>query len=318
MENNHSLRPKKLENFIGQENIKEQIAIHIESAKIREENLNHFLFYGPAGLGKTSLAKVISEEMGGDLHVVLATSIKEKYEVLSILLNLKKGDFLFIDEIQSLPRELQEMFYSAMEDFNIELQVNEEFQTIQFEPFTLIGATTNLSKLTKPMRDRFYHVYKLEYYSISELEKIIEQMASLKNNSIEKDACFEIAIRSKKTPRVAIRYLLTIRNFELSINKSENIKKETVLNAFKRLGVDELGLTAEEREVLKSMLINHNDKPVGPTSLSMSANIEEEDFLKIIEPFLIQQNLIIRGKRGRTLTDLGREHIKKQLELISK
>ena len=318
MENNHSLRPKKLENFIGQENIKEQIAIHIESAKIREENLNHFLFYGPAGLGKTSLAKVISEEMGGDLHVVLATSIKEKYEVLSILLNLKKGDFLFIDEIQSLPRELQEMFYSAMEDFNIELQVNEEFQTIQFEPFTLIGATTNLSKLTKPMRDRFYHVYKLEYYSISELEKIIEQMASLKNNSIEKDACFEIAIRSKKTPRVAIRYLLTIRNFELSINKSENIKKETVLNAFKRLGVDELGLTAEEREVLKSMLINHNDKPVGPTSLSMSANIEEEDFLKIIEPFLIQQNLIIRGKRGRTLTDLGREHIKKHLELISK
>ena len=318
MENNHRLRPKKLENFIGQENIKEQIAIHIESAKIREENLNHFLFYGPAGLGKTSLAKVISEEMGGDLHVVLATSIKEKYEVLSILLNLKKGDFLFIDEIQSLPRELQEMFYSAMEDFNIELQVNEEFQTIQFEPFTLIGATTNLSKLTKPMRDRFYHVYKLEYYSISELEKIIEQMASLKNNSIEKDACFEIAIRSKKTPRVAIRYLLTIRNFELSINKSENIKKETVLNAFKRLGVDELGLTAEEREVLKSMLINHNDKPVGPTSLSMSANIEEEDFLKIIEPFLIQQNLIIRGKRGRTLTDLGREHIKKQLELISK
>lgn len=316
--NDNILRPKQLKEYIGQSDIKEQIEISIEGAKIRNENIRHTVFYGGAGLGKTSLARVIANEMNRNIKTILGSLVKEKHEIISLFLKLEKGDILFIDEIHSLKREFQEILYPAMEDFKIDLQDGDDNLSLDIEPFTLIGATTNLGYLTKPLRERFQHCYELTPYSNEDIKHIIKASAERIGSVIEDDAALSIAKRSRGTPRLANNFLLKVNDFVL-VNAKRNSTSNNIVEpiitrsitekAFTMYKVDEFGMNDEERRVLNVMYEHYKKRPVGIKSISLSTNIDQKDLENIIEPFLVQNNFIIRSARGRELTDKGINYI---------
>lgn len=311
--NDNILRPNYLNEYVGQEEIKKQIEIDIMGAKIRDEVIRHTVFYGGAGLGKTSLARVIANEVGSNVVPILGSLIKEKHELISALIQLEKGDIVFIDEIHSVPKYIQEILYPAMEDFSVSLVHNDNNITYELEPFTLIGATTNLGLLTKPLRERFHNSYEIKPYEDEELKKIILASSKKIKSEITDDAAMNIARRSRGTPRIANNFLLKLHDYSLvdaqKKNKDPIINDEVCENTFNLLKIDKNGLNDLERRVLKSMHETYNNRPVGSKSLSLSTNIDQNDIENIIEPFLIQKEYIIRGPKGRQLTQKGISYI---------
>jgi len=302
-----SLRPKRLKEFIGQDELKENLGVFINSAKARNEVLDHVLLYGPPGLGKTTLAQIIAAEMGVGFRATSGPVIHKTGDLAAILTNLEPKDVLFIDEIHRLNRQIEEVLYPAMEDFKLDIITGEgpaarSFR-IDINPFTLVGATTRSGLLSKPIRDRFGIPLKLDFYSTDSLEMIVKRGASIMGVEITDDGAMEIASRSRGTPRIAGRLLRRIRDFTY-INGGV-IDKNTADAALKRLGVDKSGLDKLDMNYLLCLANNYGGGPVGIDTLA-SALAEERDTLEeTVEPFLMQQGLIQRTPRGRVLSDKG-------------
>lgn len=307
-----TLRPKKLDEYIGQEEAKENLKIFIEAAKIRNEPLDHVLLYGPPGLGKTTLSMIIANEMNVNIKITSGPAIERPGDLASLLTNLSEGDVLFIDEIHRLPRQVEEILYPAMEDFAIDIvtgkgQMASSYH-LQLPKFTLIGATTRAGQLSAPLRDRFGVVLRLELYSSNDLSKIVSRSASILNTLYDEKGIFEIASRSRGTPRIANRILKRVRDFALVENEgviNENIAKE----ALKRLGVDELGLDNSDRRILNTIIKLYGGGPIGLETLAAATGEEAITIEDVCEPFLMQIGLLNRTPRGRCATPAAYKHM---------
>lgn len=309
----NTLRPLYLEDFIGQYEIKENLKVFIESAKIRKETLDHTLFYGPPGLGKTTLSQIISHEMGVGFKGTSGPIISKAGDLAAILTNLQPNDVLFIDEIHRLHTSVEEVLYSAMEDFKLDIIIGEgpAARTIKIDlpKFTLIGATTRLGLLSNPLRDRFGIPLKLNFYSYDELQKIVERDCKILNVLISKDGSYEIAKRSRGTPRIAIRLLKRVRDFAI-VAKKQEIDFEIVQLALERLNVDNIGLDNSDIKYLRFIIENYNGGPVGIDTISAGLSEERDSVEDTIEPFLIQQGFINKTPRGRIATQKAYKHLK--------
>lgn len=308
----NTLRPLHLNDFIGQEMIKDNLKVFIESAKIRNETLDHTLFYGPPGLGKTTLSQIIAHEMGVNFKGTSGPIISKAGDLAAILTNLQPNDILFIDEIHRLHTAVEEVLYSAMEDYKLDIIIGEgpAARTIKIDlpKFTLVGATTRLGLLSNPLRDRFGIPLKLNFYSSMELQKIVERDCKILNIQISKNASEEIAKRSRGTPRIAIRLLKRVRDFAIVAKKKE-IDLEIVQLALTRLNVDNIGLDSSDIKYLKFIIENYNGGPVGIDTLSAGLSEEKDAIEDTIEPFLIQQGLINKTPRGRIATQTAYKHL---------
>ncbi len=309
----NTLRPLHLNDFIGQHEIKENLKVFIESAKIRQETLDHTLFYGPPGLGKTTLSQIIAHEMGVGFKGTSGPIISKAGDLAAILTNLQPNDILFIDEIHRLHTSVEEVLYSAMEDYKLDIIIGEgpAARTIKIDlpKFTLVGATTRLGLLSNPLRDRFGIPLKLNFYSYDELQKIVERDCSILNISISKEGSYEIARRSRGTPRIAIRLLKRVRDFAI-VAKKQEIDLEIVKLALKRLNVDEIGLDSSDIRYLRFIIENYNGGPVGIDTISAGLSEERDSIEDTIEPFLIQQGFINKTPRGRIATQNAYKHLK--------
>ena len=301
-----SLRPTTLEDYVGQHAIKDNLKVFIQASLSRNETLDHVLLYGPPGLGKTTLAHVIAHEMHGNIKVVNGPSIEKSGDLAAILASLSPGDVLFIDEIHRLPRVVEEVLYGAMEDFAISLVVGKDEGSrainIDLPPFTLVGATTRVGDLSSPLRDRFGIVNKLEFYTDEELTQIVERTARVLGDNINHDAAFEIAIRSRKTPRIVNRLLKRVSDFAL-VEEKESIDLEVVKKALDRLKISSNGLDNTDIEYLMSIVKKFNGGPVGIESIASSIGEEATTIEDVIEPFLLQEGYIKRTNRGRIVTE---------------
>ncbi|GMO60930.1 MAG: Holliday junction branch migration DNA helicase RuvB [Rickettsiales bacterium] len=308
----NTLRPVKLDDFVGQNNLKENLKVFIESAKIRNETLDHTLFYGPPGLGKTTLSQIIAHEMGVGFKGTSGPILSKAGDLAAILTNVQANDVLFIDEIHRLSTSVEEVLYSAMEDFKLDIIIGEgpSARTIKIDlpKFTLIGATTRLGLLSNPLRDRFGIPLKLNFYSSDELKQIITRDALLLNTKIDDDASFEIATRSRGTARIAIRLLKRVRDFAV-VSHKEVIDLEIVMIALERLNIDKFGLDASDIKYLKFIIENYNGGPVGVDTLSAALNEERDSIEDTIEPFLIQQGFVNKTPRGRIVTQKATRHL---------
>jgi holliday junction DNA helicase RuvB len=304
-----SLRPRRLGEFVGQERVKEQLGIALEAAKGRGEALDHVLLAGPPGLGKTSLAFIIREEMGGDLRTVAGPALERKRDVAAILTGLGEGDVLFIDEIHRLPRAVEEILYPAMEDFRIDIVVGEgagaRTLTLDLPPFTLVGATTRTGLLTTPLRDRFGMTYRLDYYDPDELARIVRRSARILGIEIEPEAAREISLRSRGTPRVANRLLRRVRDVA-EVRHDGDVTLAVAREALALLEVDSEGLERLDRELLRAIVEKFGGGPVGLSTLAVSLGEEPDTIEDVYEPYLLQLGLIQRTPRGRIVTELGR------------
>ena len=309
----NTLRPLHLNDFIGQHEIKENLKVFIESAKIRQETLDHTLFYGPPGLGKTTLSQIIAHEMGVGFKGTSGPIISKAGDLAAILTNLQPNDILFIDEIHRLHTSVEEVLYSAMEDYKLDIIIGEgpAARTIKIDlpKFTLVGATTRLGLLSNPLRDRFGIPLKLNFYSYDELQKIVERDCSILNIPISKEGSYEIARRSRGTPRIAIRLLKRVRDFAI-VAKKQEIDLEIVKLALKRLNVDEIGLDSSDIRYLRFIIENYNGGPVGIDTISAGLSEERDSIEDTIEPFLIQQGFINKTPRGRIATQNAYKHLK--------
>ena len=315
----NSVRPEVLSEYIGQEDVKENIKIFIEAAKIRNEVLDHVLLYGPPGLGKTTLAYIIANEMGTNIKTVNGPSIEKAGDLAAILSSLEEGDILFIDEIHRIPKFIEEILYPAMEDFSLDIIVGKEGNNrsikIDLVPFTLVGATTRIGNLTSPLRDRFGIVSKLQFYTEKELKEIIKRTARVLKIAIEEDSAVELAKRSRGTPRIANRLLKRVRDFAQVIGDG-NITKEVTQYALEKLKVDKIGLDDVDRELLLTIIKKFNGGPVGIEAISSSIGEEVSTIEDVYEPYLLQKGLLKRTNRGRIVTELGYNAV--EIEYIKK
>ncbi len=307
-----SLRPRRLADFVGQERIKEQLAIALEAAKGRDEALDHVLLAGPPGLGKTSLAYVIREELGVGIRTVAGPALEKKGDMAAILTGLEERDVLFIDEVHRLNRTIEEILYPAMEDFRLDIIVGQgpaaRTLTIDLAPFTLVGATTRTGLLTTPLRDRFGMTYRLDYYGIEELARIVRRSASILDVAIEEPASEEIARRSRGTPRVANRILRRVRDVA-EVRHDGQVTIAVAQEALSLLEVDDEGLERMDREILRALLERFGGGPVGLSTLSVALGEEPDTIEDVYEPYLIKLGFLQRTPRGRVVTELGRAHL---------
>lgn len=307
-----TLRPQTLDDFIGQKSAKENLKIFIEAAKIRGDQLDHVLFYGPPGLGKTTLAGIIANELGVEIKITSGPAIERAGDLAAILTNLGENDVLFIDEIHRLNRSVEEVLYSAMEDYALDIIIGKgpSARSIRLDlaKFTLIGATTRAGSLSAPLRDRFGVISKFEIYDVDELAEIIRRSANLLETEVDSESLVEMAKCSRGTPRVANRLLKRIRDFS-QVKGDGNITKETTQLALKALGIDHLGLEKLDREILSTIIERFNGGPVGIDTIAASIGEERVTIEDAYEPYLIQCGLLYRTQKGRMVSSLGYKHM---------
>ena len=306
------LRPQLLKDYVGQKDIKSNIGICIKAAKDRSEALDHVLFYGPPGLGKTTLACIIANELGTDIKVTSGPAIEKPGDMAAILSGLKKGDVLFIDEIHRLARQVEEVLYTAMEDFAIDIMIGKgqtaKSVRIDLEPFTLVGATTKAGSLSAPLRDRFGLVHRLEFYTDSELSEIINNSAKKLGVTIEQSGAEEMAKRSRGTPRIANRFLKRVRDYA-QVKYDNVITGDIAKEVLDLMDVDEKGLDKTDRLILKTMIENYGGKPVGISAIAASIGEDADTIEDVYEPFLVLKGFINRTPRGRVVSESAYEHL---------
>jgi Holliday junction DNA helicase RuvB len=309
-----SLRPQKLSEFIGQKEVLDNLSVYIQAAKERSEALDHVLLFGPPGLGKTTLANLISNEMQTNFRVSSGPIIDKPGDLAGILTNLSDGDVFFVDEIHRITTVVEEYLYSAMEDFTIDIMIDKGPSArsikLNLNSFTLVGATTKLGNLTSPMRDRFGVILRMNFYSIDELIKIITRSANILDIIIDKNGSLEIARRSRGTPRIANRILRRARDFA-QVKSEGKITREVACMALDRMGIDESGLDGVDRRILVSLVEKYKGGPVGLDTLGVSISEDAKTIEEVYEPFLIKQGFIQRTPRGRIALDKTYEYLKK-------
>ena len=308
-----TLRPQSLSEYIGQSELKENLNVFIHAARSRNEASDHVLFYGPPGLGKTTLAYILANEMQGNLKTASGPSIEKSGDLAAILTTLEAGDVLFIDEIHRLPKQVEEVLYPAMEDYCLDIVVGKDSATvhnirINLPPFTLVGATTRAGDLSAPLRDRFGIISQLEYYNLEDLEKIVYRTSCVMDTKIEKDAVREIALRSRGTPRIANRLFRRVRDFAQVYNDGI-VSTEIAQTALDRLRVDHLGLDAVDHKYLKGIIERFKGGPVGLEAIASSIGEEPMTLEDVYEPYLLQIGFINRTPRGRIVTPKAYEHL---------
>ena len=301
-----TIRPQLIDEYIGQKEVKENMKVFIEAAKMRKESLDHVLLYGPPGLGKTTMAYIIANELGVNIKTASGPSIEKSGDLAAILSTLEPGDVLFIDEIHRMPRFIEEILYPAMEDFTLDIIIGTDNQTrnikIDLPPFTLVGATTRAGDLTSPLRDRFGIVNKLQYYTIEELTDIIKRTSEVLDMEITNEAAYTLASRSRGTPRIAHNLFKRVRDFTL-VENLETINTEITNKALDRLKIDKKGLDETDKEILLTIMDKFNGGPVGIDSLATSIGEETSTIEDMYEPYLIQIGYIKRTSRGRIVTE---------------
>lgn len=307
-----SIRPNSLEEYVGQSELKENLSIFIEAAKRRGEALDHVLLYGPPGLGKTTLAYIIANEMGSNIKVASGPAIEKTGDLAAILSTIEENDVLFIDEIHRIPRFVEETLYSAMEDYVLDIIVGNDASSrsirIDLPKFTLVGATTRAGDLTSPMRDRFGIVSKLNYYTIEELTSIVKRTSNVLNAPIEEDAALEIASRSRGTPRIANRLVKRVRDYA-EVKGNGTITLDITKMALGKLKVDDKGLDETDYNLLKSIIEKFNGGPVGVEAIASSIGEEVTTIEDVYEPYLLQMGFLKRTSRGRIVTEKAYEHL---------
>ena len=307
-----SLRPQKLDDYIGQLKIKENLKIYIEAAKKRGDPLDHVLFYGPPGLGKTTLAGIIANEMGVNMKVTSGPAIEKPGEMAAILNNLKEGDLLFVDEIHRLNRQVEEVLYPAMEDYAIDIMIGkgQAARSIRLElpKFTLVGATTRAGLLTAPLRDRFGIIHRLEFYSVEELKTIIMHSAKVLDAPVEPSGAMEMARRSRGTPRLANRILKRVRDFA-QVKYDGVITEDVAVTALNLMDVDPMGLDHIDRNILLTLIHKFKGGPVGLDTLAAAIGEDSGTIEDVYEPYLLKNGFINRTPRGRVVTDLAYRHL---------
>lgn len=312
-----TLRPQTFDDYIGQDRMKRNLKLAIEAAKKRGEPVDHVLLYGPPGLGKTTMAGVIANEMGVGLRVTSGPAIERAGDLASILTNLQDGDILFIDEIHRLSRAVEEVLYSAMEDFKLDIVIGKgpaaRSVRLDLPKFTVIGATTRTGSLAAPLRDRFGHLFHLEFYNHNDIKRIIERSAKILNSKIDDDAAIMLAERSRQTPRIANRLLKRVRDYA-DVNGDGIIDKSTAAKALTMLEIDNLGLDPADRSMLSAMWENYKDHPVGLNTIAALTGDEASTIEDFYEPYLLQIGFIERTPRGRIVTKKAVDHLNKIAE----
>ncbi len=314
----NSLRPKLLSDYVGQEKIKNKLKVYMEAAKLRGESLDHVLFYGPPGLGKTTLASIIANEMDVNIKITSGPAIEKPGEMAAILNNLQEGDVLFVDEIHRLNRQVEEVLYPAMEDYSIDVVIGKDTSArsirLDLPKFTLVGATTRVGMLTAPLRDRFGVVERMQYYEVQELKQIVMRSAKLFHTEISEESAVEIARRSRGTPRLANRLLKRVRDFA-QVRYDGVISKQVVDETLDLLEVDKLGLDHLDRGILLTMIEKFCGGPVGLDTLAASLSEDRGTIEDVYEPYLLQEGLLLRTPKGRVVTDKAYGHL--GLEVVS-